>query len=58
MKELGALDITIPVMRQVLKRAGIERGVIEDVIWRCNYEASRRLKRGLDLIRGRQDARV
>lgn len=38
MKDLNALHITIPVMQQVLNRAGVEGGVIEDVIWGCNYQ--------------------
>jgi acetyl-CoA C-acetyltransferase len=37
-KNVSALDLTIPVMRELVKRAGIEPGIIEDVIWGCNYQ--------------------
>jgi acetyl-CoA C-acetyltransferase len=37
-KNVSALDLTIPVMRELVKRAGIEPGIIEDVIWGSNYQ--------------------
>ncbi|OHD71384.1 MAG: acetyl-CoA acetyltransferase [Spirochaetes bacterium RBG_16_49_21] len=37
-KNVSALDLTIPVMRELVKRAGIEPGIIDDVIWGCNYQ--------------------
>jgi acetyl-CoA C-acetyltransferase len=37
-KNVSALDLTMPVMRELVKRAGIEPGIIEDVIWGCNYQ--------------------
>jgi len=37
-KNVSALDLTIPVMRELVKRAGIEPGIIEDVIWGQNYQ--------------------
>lgn len=37
-KSLGALDLTIPVMQELIKRAGIDDGIIDDVIWGCNYQ--------------------
>jgi acetyl-CoA acetyltransferases len=37
-KNVSALDLTIPVMRELIKRAGIDPGIIEDVIWGCNYQ--------------------
>ena len=35
---LSALDLTIPIMRELIKRAGIDGGIIDDVIWGCNYQ--------------------
>jgi acetyl-CoA C-acetyltransferase len=35
---VSALDLTIPVMRELVRRAGIDPGIIEDVIWGCNYQ--------------------
>ncbi|QIB67944.1 thiolase family protein [Aminipila butyrica] len=37
-KELTALDLSIPIMQEVVKRAGIDPAIIEDVIWGCNYQ--------------------
>ena len=37
-KNVSALDLTMPVMRELVKRAGIEPGIIDDVIWGCNYQ--------------------
>ncbi len=37
-KTTSALDLTIPVMRELISRAGIQGGQIEDVIWGCNYQ--------------------
>ena len=33
-----ALDLSIPVMQELVKRAGIDAELIEDVIWGCNYQ--------------------
>ncbi|MBN1534468.1 MAG: thiolase family protein [Spirochaetes bacterium] len=38
LKNLSALELTIPVMRELVKRAGIDPAVIEDVIWGSNYQ--------------------
>jgi acetyl-CoA C-acetyltransferase len=35
---VSALDLTLPVMRELVKRSGIEGGLIDDVIWGCNYQ--------------------
>ena len=35
---LTALDLTIPVIQELVKRAGIDAMLIEDVIWGCNYQ--------------------
>lgn len=37
-KNISALDLTLPVMRELVKRAGIEAGIVDDVIWGCNYQ--------------------
>ncbi|MBN1498089.1 MAG: thiolase family protein [Spirochaetes bacterium] len=37
-KSVSALDLTIPVMKELVRRAGIDPGVIEDVIWGSNYQ--------------------
>lgn len=37
-KTLTSLDLSIPVMQELVKRAGIDPAVIEDVIWGCNYQ--------------------
>lgn len=39
-KNMTALDLTIPVMRELLNRAGSKFNpeIIEDVIWGCNYQ--------------------
>jgi len=38
LKSMSALDLTIPVMQDLVRRAGISAEVIEDVIWGCNYQ--------------------
>ncbi|MEJ2588027.1 MAG: thiolase family protein [Deltaproteobacteria bacterium] len=38
LRNLSALDLTIPVMRELTRRADVEPGLIEDVIWGCNYQ--------------------
>lgn len=37
-KSLTALDLSIPVMQQLVKRAGIDAAIVDDVIWGCNYQ--------------------
>jgi len=34
----SALKLTIPVMQQLIKRAGIDPSCIDDCIWGCNYQ--------------------
>ncbi len=36
-KNLTALEITITVMQELLKRADLDGSLINDVIWGCNY---------------------
>ncbi len=38
LKSMNALDLTIPVMQDLVRRAGISAEVIDDVIWGCNYQ--------------------
>lgn len=35
---ITSLDLSIPVMQELVKRAGIDPAMIEDVIWGCNYQ--------------------
>lgn len=37
-RELTALDLSIPVMRELVRRTGIDPARIDDVIWGCNYQ--------------------
>ena len=37
-KTMTALDLSIPVMQNLVQRAGIDPASIEDVIWGCNYQ--------------------
>lgn len=37
-KNVSALNLAIPVMQELVKRAGIDAEIIEDVIWGCNYQ--------------------
>lgn len=37
-KELTALNLSIPVMQNLIERAGIDAAMIDDVIWGCNYQ--------------------
>ncbi|MGB4269605.1 MAG: thiolase family protein [Spirochaetota bacterium] len=34
----SALELTIPVMQALVKRSGIDPGIIDDCIWGCNYQ--------------------
>ncbi len=38
LRTLSALDLTIPVMQEVIKRAVIDPQLVDDVIWGCNYQ--------------------
>ncbi len=35
---ITSLDLSIPVMQNLVKRAGIDPAMIEDVLWGCNYQ--------------------
>lgn len=37
-KSVVPSELTIPVMQDLVKRAGIDPALIEDVIWGCNYQ--------------------
>lgn len=38
LKNMSALDLSIPIMQQAVKRAGVPPELIDDVIWGCNYQ--------------------
>ncbi len=38
LRGFGALELTIPVMQEIIKRSGIDPKLIDDVIWGCNYQ--------------------
>lgn len=37
-KSLAPSELTVPVMQELVERAGIDPALIEDVIWGCNYQ--------------------
>ncbi len=37
-KSITSLDLSIPVMQELVKRAEINPAIIEDVFWGCNYQ--------------------
>lgn len=37
-KSLTSLDLSIPVMQELVKRSGVNPELIDDVIWGCNYQ--------------------
>jgi acetyl-CoA C-acetyltransferase len=37
-KNLSALDLTLPVMKELLNRSHMDPGLMDDVIWGCNYQ--------------------
>ncbi|WP_419024013.1 thiolase family protein [Emergencia sp.] len=37
-KSLTSLDLSIPVMQDLIKRSGIHPEIVNDVIWGCNYQ--------------------
>ena len=37
-KTLAPVELTIPVMQNLIKRSGIDPVIIDDVIWGCNYQ--------------------
>jgi len=37
-KGVGALDLSIPVMKELVERSNLDPALIEDVIWGCNYQ--------------------
>jgi len=38
LQSLGALELTIPVMQELIRRGGVDSETIDDVIWGCNYQ--------------------
>ncbi|MBQ3465433.1 MAG: thiolase family protein [Firmicutes bacterium] len=37
-KTITSLDLSIPIMQELIKRSGVDPEIIEDVIWGCNYQ--------------------
>lgn len=37
-RTLPPIELTIPVMQELVKRSGVDPAMIEDVIWGCNYQ--------------------
>ncbi len=37
-KTLAPVELSVPVIQQLVSRAGIDAALIEDVIWGCNYQ--------------------
>jgi acetyl-CoA C-acetyltransferase len=37
-RDVSALELTLPVMRELVKRSGVDGELIDDVIWGCNYQ--------------------
>ena len=37
-KSLTALDLTVPVMQELVKRAKVDASLINEIIWGCNYQ--------------------
>lgn len=37
-KSITSLDLSIPVMQQLVEKSGIDATLIDDVIWGCNYQ--------------------
>jgi acetyl-CoA C-acetyltransferase len=37
-KSITSLDLSIPVLQQLIKRSGIDSSLVDDVIWGCNYQ--------------------
>ena len=37
-KSLTATELTIPVMQELVKRAGVDPVLIDDIFWGCNYQ--------------------
>ena len=37
-RDVRATDLTAPLMTEVINRAGIDAGLIDDVMWGCCYQ--------------------
>ncbi|HBW37700.1 thiolase family protein [Desulfosporosinus sp. BICA1-9] len=40
-KEMRAPSLTVPVMQELIRRTGIDPGIIDDVIWGCCYQRTK-----------------
>lgn len=37
-RNAGAIELTVPIMQELLKRANIPGQIVDDVLWGCNYQ--------------------
>ena len=37
-KDLNALDLTVPVMQELIRRSNLDTNLLEDIFWGCNYQ--------------------
>jgi acetyl-CoA C-acetyltransferase len=37
-RNVSALELTVPIMQELLKRANIPGQIVDDVLWGCNYQ--------------------
>jgi acetyl-CoA C-acetyltransferase len=40
LKTVNAVDLIISVMEELIKRSGVDPGLVQDVIWGCNYQTT------------------
>ena len=40
-RDVRAVELTVPIMKEVIKRSGIENGMIDDVAWGCCYQRTK-----------------
>ncbi len=40
-RDVKATDLTAPLMKEVVKRSGVESGLIDDVMWGCCYQRTK-----------------
>lgn len=38
LKTMSAIDLTMPIMQELVKRSGVNPKDIDDIIWGCNYQ--------------------
>jgi len=40
-RDIRSTDLTAPLMREVIRRAGVDAGLIDDVMWGCCYQRTK-----------------